>query len=290
MVHEKCWAGDGFSHVLPESVCEAFAIVSLVLDPEFYELRTHLIVCCSQEIDACSLFDDIEVVYLGPVTSKVEFVSLCCEGCPPIDLHRDRLIHLLDELHTHLIVSISPVELHVREFLEVFRTRALVAIGTPDLKSLRKSASHESLLPEFTHTDAEIDVSIIVVVMRRKRSRFSTSCRMFESRSIYFHESFGYKKISRRLPELALASEHCSELVIHRHIEIALAESLVIILHAMPLLREGTDRLGKKSKLLRKKCELTLVCVEQLSSHSDKIPEIDEFLSKLVGGDWFCFA
>lgn len=208
MIHEEYWACYGFSHILPESICEAFAVVSLVLDSEFCELRTHLIVCCSEEIDACSFFDDIEVVYLGPVTSKVERVSLGCEGHPPVDLHRDRLIHLLNELHPHLIVGISPVELHVREFLEMFRTRTLVAIRAPYLECLRKTTSHESLLPEFTDTDAEVHVDIVVVMMRGKRSSLSTSCRMFEGRGIYFHEPLGHKKISRRLPKHRFTDKH----------------------------------------------------------------------------------
>jgi hypothetical protein len=51
----------------------------------------------------------------------------------------------------------------------------------------------------------------------------------------------------------------------------------------MELLRQGTDRLGEKSEFRGKYREFSLVSIEELSSHSDEVPEVDEFFCEFVG-------
>ena len=58
----------------------------------------------------------------------------------------------------------------------------------------------------------------------------------------------------------------------------------------MELLRERTDRLGEVCELRDKEGELSLVSIEEFSSRSDEVTEIDEFLRELVGGDWLCLS
>ena len=53
MIYEKRRPSNLFTNVFPESICESFSIVSFVFDPQFLELVSHLLVCCSEEIDTC---------------------------------------------------------------------------------------------------------------------------------------------------------------------------------------------------------------------------------------------
>ena len=188
------------------------------------------------------------------------------------------------ESHTILIVGICPIEFHIGEFLEVLRTRAFIAIGTTYLECLRKSSSHETLLPEFPDTDAHIDISVIVVVMRCKWSSLSSSCRVFDRRCIDFKESSLDHEVPCRRPELGFASEHPSEFIIHCHIEIALTVALVIVFYPMPFLRKRTDRFGEKCELFHEEGEFPLMCIEKFSASTDKVSKIDELFSKFVGG------
>ena len=162
-------------------------------------------------------------------------------------------------------------------------TRAFIAIGTPYLECLRKTSCHETFLPEFTDTDTHIDISIIVIVMRCKWTCLSSSSGMLDRRCIDFKESSLDHEVPCRRPELGFASEHPSEFIIHCHIEIALTVALVIVFYPMPFLRKRTDRFGEKCELFHEEGEFSLVRIEELSSHSDEVSEVDQFLSKLVG-------
>jgi hypothetical protein len=126
--------------------------------------------------------------------------------------------------------------------------------------------------------------------MRGKRSRLSASCRMLDRRSLHLEESLRHHEVPSCPPEVALAHEHRTQCIVHSHIEISLAVALIIVLHTVELLRQGTDRLGEKSKLLREERELSLVCVEEFSTYADKVTEVDKLLCELVGGDWLCFT
>jgi len=138
-------------------------------------------------------------------------------------------------------------------------------------------------LPEFPNTDSHIYIDIIVVVVRCKWTGFCSSCSMFDSWSFYFEESFIFEKIPSDFPEFGFTIKHCSEILIHRHIEISFSESFLIILYSMPFFWKRTDCLRKKSKFLHKKSEFSFVSIKKFSTNPDKIAEIDEFFCELIG-------
>jgi hypothetical protein len=107
---------------------------------------------------------------------------------------------------------------------------------------------------------------------------------MLESRSIDLEESLIHEKVASRPPELRLTDKKCPQLIIHRHIEIAFAISLIIITDTMPLLWERADRLREKCKFRDKKCEFSFVCIEELSLHTDEVTKIDELLGEFISG------
>ena len=121
------------------------------------------------------------------------------------------------------------------------------------------------------------------MVMSGKWSCFGSSCGMFECRSIDFEKSSIYEKVASCLPESRFAYEHGTKLIVHRHVEVSLTIALIVISDTMPLLWKGADGFREKCKFFHKKSELSLVCIEELSLHTDKVSEIDELLSKLIG-------
>lgn len=207
MIHEKCGTSNLLASVFPEGISETLTIGSVVLHSEFIELRTHRIIGRSEDIDSCFLSNRCDVVDSAPLIREVEGMSSCTEDRLPIDFLCDISVHLLDESHSHLIVSISPIEFHIREFLEVIWTRSLIAIGTSDLEGLRETSCHETLLPEFSDGDTQKYIDIIVIMVRGKWSSLCSTSRMLEGRSIDFEESFRYEKISSRFPEVRLPYE-----------------------------------------------------------------------------------
>ena len=190
MIHEKYWSRNLLTDIFPECICETFTILSFILDAEFSEFGFHLCISCCEEIDTCFSFHNFEIVDLRPFSGEIEGVSFCTETRLSIYFCSDGLIEFLYELHTIFVVCICPVELHIREFLEVLRARPFVPIGSTDLEGLRKTSCHESFLPELTHTYTHKDIDIIVMMMRSKWSCFSTSGRMLYRGSLDFEKSF----------------------------------------------------------------------------------------------------
>ena len=283
MIHEKCGSCYLLADILPECISETFTIVSFVLHTELSDLVTHFCISGSEKIDTCFLFYGFEVVDLRPISREIEVVSLRCKGGTAIDGERDLSIEVLHESHPIIIVGICPIEFHIGEFLEVLRTRAFIAIGTPYLECLRKTSCHETFLPEFTDTDTHIDISIIVIVMRCKWTCLSSSSGMLDRRCIDFQESSLDHEVPCRRPEFCLTIEHCPKFIVHHHIEIALAVTLIVISDTMPLLWKRTDGFGEKCELFHEEGEFSLVRIEELSSHSDEVSEVDELFCKLVG-------
>ena len=283
MIDEKYWTSNLFTNILPESISESFPIISFIFDSEFLEFISHCFISCSEKIDTSFGFHGIEVVQFWPVSCKIKCMSFGGKYCFSIDFLSDSLIEFLYELHPIFIVCICPIELHIGEFLEMFWTGSFVAIGSSDLKSFWKSSCHEPLLPEFSNTDSHIYIDIIVVVMSGEWTSFRSSGSVFDSRSFYFKESFCFEKIPSDFPELGFAIKHRSEIFIHRHIEVSLSESFLIILNSMPFFWKGTDCLGEKSEFLHKKSEFSLVSIEELSTNPDKVAKINEFFCKFVG-------
>ena len=141
----------------------------------------------------------------------------------------------------------------------MLRARSLVPIGTSDLKCLRKSSCHKALLPELTDAYPHEDIDIVVMVMCREWSRLGSASRELDRRSLDFEKSLRLHEVSRHAPELRLAIEHRSKLIIHSHIEVSLAVSLIIVTDTVPLLRKGSDRFREKGELLHKEGELSLM-------------------------------
>ena len=229
------------------------------------EFGFHLCISGSKEIDTSFVFHGFDVVDLRPVSCEVEGVSFCREESLPIDFQSYLLVEILYECHTILIVGICPVVFHIGEFLKMLGARSLVPIGTSDLKCLRKSSCHESLLPELADAYPHEDIDIVVMVMCREWSRLGSASRELDSRSLDFEKSLRLHEVSRNAPELRLAVEHRTKLIIHSHIEIALAIPLIIVTDTMPLFWKRSDRFREKSELLHKECELSLVRIKKLS-------------------------
>ena len=109
------------------------------------------------------------------------------------------------------------------------------------------------------------------MVMRREWSRLSSASRELDRRSLDFEKSLRLHEVSRHTPELCLAIEHRTKLIVHSHIEISFAISLIIVTYTVPLLWKRSDRFREKCELLHKKCELSLMCIKELSFHTDEI-------------------
>ena len=210
-------------------------------------------------------------------------MTTSAESSLPIECLRDRLVEFLHEMHAITVVRIRPVKFHIREFLEVFGTRSLIAVCSSDLEGLRKSSRHKTLLPELTDGNTEKYIDIEVMVVSTKWSSLSTSRRHLERRSLDFEESFFLHEVPSCVPEETLPIENMSEIFIHRHIEIALSIALIVIFYTMPLLRERTDRLREEGKAFDKESSLTFMREEGFPFDSDKVSEIDELLCKFVG-------
>lgn len=122
VIHEKYWSRDLLADIFPESICEAFAILTFVSYTKFSEFIFHLIISGSEEIDPRLTFHGFEVVDFRPLSGEIEGMSLRGESSTTVDFFCYTLVELLYELHAIFIVGISPVEFHIREFLEMFRT------------------------------------------------------------------------------------------------------------------------------------------------------------------------
>lgn len=112
---------------------------------------------------------------------------------------------------------------------------------------------------------------------------------MLDRRSLDLEESSRFHKIASHFPEFRLAVEHRTEVIIHGHIEVALAIAFIIILHTMPLLRKRTDRLGEEGEFLHEEGEFTFNRTKKFALHSDEVSEVDKFFCEFIGGERFIF-
>lgn len=290
MSHEKCGARNLTTSVFPEGIGEALTIGPVVLHTELRELRSHGIIGRSQDIDTRLLEYSAHIVYASPLICEVECMPTSRKSRLAIDCLCDSPIHLLHEIHPIFVVRICPVELHIRELLEVIWTGSFISKCATDLERLRKSACHETLLPELTDRDAQVDIDIVVVMVCGKWPSLSSTRRMLECRSIYLEESFCYEELSRRSPKCTLSYEHRTELIVGRHVEISLSIAVFVIFESVELLWEWAYRLREKGKIMHEERELAFMCIEELSSYADEVSEVDELFCKLVCTHWLSFS
>src|SRR3989344_4412400 len=96
------------------------------------------------QIQTGMLFEQFVIIVTLPFLAPVHFHALVTYFRGSKKLFYDQWIHLLQNFHHVIIISIGPVKFHLRVVLEMFSGNSFIAENTADLKNFLKSSHEQS--------------------------------------------------------------------------------------------------------------------------------------------------
>jgi hypothetical protein len=183
----------------------------------------------------------------------------------PAVLERERPEHLLgqadDELlgqvHQVLVRGAGLIELEQRELRVVLRRQALVAEDAAELEDALEAADDQALQVELGR-DAEVEVDVERVVMCDKRSRRGAAGHALHHRRLDLEEAALAEEAPDVIDDAAPDLEDAPRLGVGDEVEVALAVARLDVLEAVPLLRQGAERLGQEPELVHLERQLAV--------------------------------
>ena len=183
-----------------------------------------------------------------PGRSQINLGALIGEGGGAADLLTHRAHHLLSELHHPDVVAVGLVDLHRGEFGVVAGADALVTENAPQLVDALKSANHQTLEVQLGG-DPQRQRQIQRVVMSLEGTGIGTTRLALEHRSLDLQKRTVIQPAANCTHRVRPAPEGLPRLGRHDQVEVTLAIALLHIRQAMPLVRQGLQRLGEHRPL-----------------------------------------
>ena len=152
---------------------------------------------------------------------------------------------MLGDLHHLGVVTEGLVELHHREFGVVPRGDALVAEHAADLEDPLHAADDEPLQVQLER-DAQVELHVEGVVVRGERPGVRAARLHVKHRGLHLDVAAVRESAAEAGDGGVAHLEHAAGLLVHDEVRVALAVAGVGVGDSVPLVGEGTDRLGEQ--------------------------------------------
>ena len=172
--------------------------------------------------------------------------------------------------HQPLVVHVGPVKLEHRELGVVLRRNTFIPEVTIDLENAFDAPDGEPLEIQLRR-DAEVELHVERVVMRREGARQGAAGDRLHHRRLDFKEPVGGQELANRRDRAGADLKHAAHVGIDREIEIALAVAHLDVLQAVPLLRQREETLGEKLELRRPDRQFVGLGSEEMSGDADLV-------------------
>ena len=183
-------------------------------------------------------------------------------------------IHLLRHPHPFFQIGISPIKLHMVEFLQMLAVDSLIAENASDFENLFISPDQKPFERKLQR-DAHIKILIQRVVVRHERLGVGSAGSVFQNRCLHFQKSFLNQETPDGLPEDVFLSEKLARLRIRHQIQISFTKKLLLILDTEMFGRHRTDVFGEDFPIRHLDGFFFGFGEEQLAAHLHEIPEFD---------------
>ena len=183
--------------------------------------------------------------------------------------------HILNQLRHRLEIGVGPVGLEHGELGIVAARDAFVAEIAVDLEDLGEAADEQPLEVEFRR-DPHVEIDAERVVLGDKRTRGGPAREGLHHGRLDLGEFARLEKAADFADDFAAEQEHATGLLADDEIDVALAITLLHIGEAVPLARNGPERLRENFQIGKTDCLFAGLGGEERSFPADEIAEIEE--------------
>ena len=150
---------------------------------------------------------------------------------------------------------------------------ALVAEDAADLVDLLKAADDQALEIEL-RLDAQVHRDVQCVVVRDEGTGVRADLDGLQHGRVDLEEALAVQKLAQRLDDLAALDEHVLDLGVDDGIDVALTVAHVLILEAVPLLRQHAQRLREQLQMVRVHGNLARLRAEHRAADADDVADV----------------
>lgn len=208
-----------------------------------------------------------------PAGGKGDMLALPIDLIGAEYLHRRAGEQVLEEVHHVVEVRVGLVQLDGGELRVVPRVHALVAEDAAYLVHALYAADDEALEVQL-RGDAHIHVYIQSVMVRDEGPRRRTAGDGVEHRSLDLHEAAALQEAAHIAHEPRTYLEVAAALVAHDEVHVPLAVLELHVRHAVELLRQGAQALGKQRDGLDMDARLAGLGLEHIAGDADDIADV----------------
>jgi len=220
------------------------------------------------------LRDGVEEWHAPPGRGEIDGLALVRKGRAP-EQHRAEVgEHLLGQGHEVFVVGVGLVELQHGELGIVLGRDALVAEVAVDLVHAVQAAHHEALEIELGG-DPEVQGHIQRVVVGDEGLGGRPAGNGLHHRRLHLEKAAGVEEGAQLADEPALHHEGLAHLGVHHEIDVAPAIARLHVLEPMPLLGQGTQRLGQELEASHGDRQLPRPRPEELPGDADEITHVE---------------
>ena len=173
-----------------------------------------------------------------------------------------------------MVVRVGHHALEDREFRAVAVGDALVAKRPAEVVDVLQ-APDDAAVQEQLDRDAQVQVDVQRVVMRRERARGGAAGECLQHRRLDLREAFLAQDLVDRLDHLRAFEEHLARLGVRQQVELAIAVARAEILHPVVTVRRRAQRLGQQRALDHAERELPALGDVHVAVDADDVADVE---------------
>jgi hypothetical protein len=182
--------------------------------------------------------------------------------------------HLLGEVHQVVVVPVRRIELHHREFRVVPDADAFVAEVAVDLEHALEAADHQALQVELGR-DAQEHLLVERVVVRDEGLGVRAAGDRVQHRRLDLEEAVLDHEVADRAHRLAARDEARPGVLVGHQVDVALAVFLLLVGHAVELVRQRAQALGQQAHAGDAHRQLAGLGAEQGAFAAEDVAEVE---------------
>ena len=188
--------------------------------------------------------------------------------------HGEMADHLLDQHRHHPEVGVGPVGLEHGEFGIMTAGYPLVAEAAVELEDFREAGDEKALEVEFRR-DAEIEVHAQRVVMGLERLGGGAPRDRLHHRGLHLEKAALVEEPADLAHDETALAEGLARRGVGDQVKVALAVAGLGVLHPVPLVGKGAQRLGEHHQTGHLDARFAGPGRETLTLHTDEVPDVE---------------
>ena len=284
MINQECRRNDGRTHqMFPQLVKQPSPPPPIFDGNAFFfgdrgeRARIH----CKRAGNACAPLERVLKCQPRKRRRAMYFFAFNYECGRAFHVVEQGAYQLFRQFHEIFIVCIRPIKFHHGEFGIVCAINAFVAETAADLIYFFES-SHDQALEVKLGSDAQKIVGIERMVMRDKWARRRPSRQRLQHGRLHFEKSPRVKKSAHCLRQADAHERDRARLFIDDQIKIALPETLLDVLEAVPFLRKRLERFRDNAQRGKPQRRLSRTSLKRRSGRFDKISDVERLGQAVV--------